>query len=311
MSINHRIGGPDATVQEMAAGQHGVISRRQAIEAGVTARMIERRTGSGLWVAVHPGVYRLAGAPETWQQRLLGACLATGGVASHRAAARLWGLDLPSTERLVVTVMGTSRRSCRGALLHHTRSLLGADRAVREGIPCTSVARTLVDLAGEVGFDDLEACVDSALRDNLATVRYLERWLPAQGKGGTAGLRELVDDRRRHRPFGSRREALVSRMLVAAGLPRPTAQHELRDERGRFLARFDLAWPDWRVAVEFASYRHHFGRRAWRSDTARANRATAHGWRVLTATDLDLGDACRSLASGVGAARAGLSSVPA
>lgn len=302
---------PAAAVRRLAAGQHGVVSRRQAIEAGMTARMIQWRLQGAEWVAIHPGVYRLDGVPVTWHQRVLAAALATGGVASHRSAARLWGLDLPPTERAVVTIVTSGRRSMRGVMVHRTRSLSGADRAVREGIPCTSVGRTLVDLAGEVGFDDLEACVDSALRDNLATVRYLERWLPAQGKGGAAGLRELVDDRRRHRPFGSRREAQVSRMLVAAGLPRPTAQHELRDERGRLLARFDLAWPDWRVAVEFASYRHHFGRRAWRSDTARANRATAHGWRVLTATDLDLGDACRSLASGVGAARAGLSSVPA
>lgn len=301
--MNHRNGGPSDTVRLLAAEQHGLIAREQALEAGVTARMIERRMGTGHWVAVHPGVYRVAGAPVTWLQRQLAACLATDGVASHRAAARLWALDLPPTERVVVTVT-TNLRPRRGVGIHRTRSLTSADRAVRESIPCTSVGRTLVDLAAELGFDDLEACVDSALRERLVTVRYLERWLPAQGKHGTAVLRNVVDDRSRNQPFGSRREAQVARMLVAAGLPRPVPQYELRDRRGRFVARLDLAWPAWRIAVEFASYRHHFGRQAWRHDAARANRATAEGWRILTATERDTDDGCRALASDLAGARA-------
>lgn len=304
MQEKHRNGSPDATVREIASAQHGLIGRAQAFEAGVTARMIQRRTDNGEWEAVHRGVYRLAGTPETWVQRVLAATLASGGVASHRAAARLWGLDLRRTERAVITVRTGGTRSLRGVVVHHTGALRPADRAVREGIPCTSVARTLVDLAGELGFEDLEACVDSALRENLTTVRYLEKWLPGQGRNGSAVLRELVEDRRTNKPFGSRREAQVCRMLVAAGLPRPVPQHELRDRNGRLLARFDLAWPEWRVAVEFASYRHHFGRQAWRHDASRANSATASGWRVLTATDLDMDDGCRALASDVGGARA-------
>lgn len=302
--MSYRNGGPATTVQDLAAAQHGVIGRRQALEAGLTARVIDRRTATGAWIVVHRGVYRLSGSPVTWHQRLLAAAIATDGVASFRSAARLWGLDLPTTERIVVTTTATGYRTLRGVVVHHTRSLSGADRAVRDGIRCTSVARTLVDLAAELGFDDLEACVDSALREGLATVGYLERWLPAQGRDGTAALGGVVEDRRTHRPFGSRREAQVSRMLVTAGLPRPTPQHEMRDERGRVVARFDLAWPAWKVAVEFASYRHHFGRQAWRHDAARANRAAAQGWRILTATELDVDDGCRALASDVGRARA-------
>jgi len=299
MTINHRIGGPDATVQELAADQHGVVERGQALAAGVTARMIERRTASGRWVAVHPGVYRLAGAPASWQQRLVAATMATGGVASHRAAARLWGLDVAPTERVVITVAGTSRRSTRGVIVHHTRSLAGRDRAVLQGIPCTSAGRTLLDLAAELAFDDLEAAVDSALRDGWASVHHLARWVPLSGRKGSAALRRLVEDRRANPPFGSRREALVCRLLVAAGVPMPRRQFELRACDGRLVARFDLAWPEWRIAVEFASYRHHAGRRAWRRDATRANWATAFGWRVFTATDLDVDDGCRALAAGL------------
>lgn len=304
MSEKYRDGSPEASVRHVAAGQHGLITRSQAIGAGLTPRVIQRRTATGEWVPVHRAVYRLAGAPVTWEQRLLAATLASDGVASHRAAARLWCLDLPEWNRPIVTVAASAYRSMRGVTVHHTRSLPRADRAVRYGIPCTSVGRTLVDLAAELTFDDLEACVDSALRERLTTVRYLARWLPAQGRDGTAVLRDLVADRRAHQPFGSRREAAVCRMLVAAGLPRPVPQYELRDRRGRFVARFDLAWPAWRVAVEFASYRHHFGRQAWRHDAARANRATAEGWRILNATEQDVDDGCRGLASDVAGARA-------
>ena len=280
------------------------MTRAQARRAGMSDKVVRTRVERGLWVPAQRGVFRIAGAPVTWHQRLLAVTLATKGVASHRSAARLWRLDLAETKRVSVTVDTSGYRSLPGAILHHTRALRPVDRAVRDGLPCTSVGRTLVDLAGDLGFDDLEACVDSALRDNLATVAYLERWLPAQGRDGTAVLGELVDDRRTHKPFGSRREATVSRLLVAAGLSRPVPQHELRDDRGRVVARFDLAWPAWRVAVEFASYRHHFGRQAWRHDAARANRAAAHGWRILTATERDVDDGCRGLASDVAGARA-------
>ena len=60
------------------------------------------------------------------------------------------------------------------------------------------------------------------------------------------------------------------------------------DGDGRLVARFDLADPGARVAVEFDSYRHHFGRQAWRRDQARHNRATALGWLVFHATEHDL-----------------------
>jgi DnaJ-domain-containing protein 1 len=69
------------------------------------------------------------------------------------------------------------------------------------------------------------------------------------------------------------------------------------------IARFDLAWPDFRVAVEFQSYRHHFGRRAWRRDAGRVNRATAAGWCVFMATEDDLRQGCQRLGDDIAAVR--------
>ncbi|MHB1536028.1 MAG: type IV toxin-antitoxin system AbiEi family antitoxin domain-containing protein, partial [Acidimicrobiales bacterium] len=86
--------------------QHGVITRADALSAGLTDRAISGRIHRGEWVRLHAGVYRLAGAPETPEQLILGAVLACGpaAVASHQAAAWLWGLLERPPERPVVTI---------------------------------------------------------------------------------------------------------------------------------------------------------------------------------------------------------------
>ena len=295
--MNHRHGGQTQTVR-LFATQHGVVSRAQVLAAGITPRMIDRRLQGGEWRRVHPGVYALTSAPTTWHHRVMAASLATSGLASHRSAARLWGLDLPGEDRVDVTIEGTARVSARGVRVHRTRAFEPADRATVEGIACTSVARTLLDLASVLPADELEAALDSALRERLTAVAYLERRLQTKGRRGGETLRRLLSDRTGERPSESRREAELCRLLVAAGLPRPVRQFELR-HGNTLLARFDLAWPDAQIAVEFQSYRHHFGRQAWRRDVARANRVTAAGWIVLMATEDDVRDGVRALVANI------------
>jgi hypothetical protein len=269
----------------------------------VTARQIERRLGSGSWVAVHKGVYRLSGSTGSWQQRVMAAVLAANGWASHRTAGALWQLDGVRQGAIEVTITGTGGRGLRGVIVHHTRSVGVGDRAEVEEIPCTSVARTLVDLAGVLNEADLEQALDSALREGKTSVGFLARQLERLGTGrpGAAVLRDLVDGRLTERPSESRREADVARLLVEAGLPRPVRQYELRNEAGDLVARFDLAYPAARIGIEFQSYRHHFGRQAWRRDQVRANQAAAHGWLVFAVTEDEV--RCRSLTTVVCAYR--------
>src|SRR5687768_4050543 len=80
-------------IHERAAKQHGVISLAQALELGLNRSSVQRRTASGAFEGLRPGVYRVSGSPTSWEQELVAACLWTGGVASHRAAGRLWGFD--------------------------------------------------------------------------------------------------------------------------------------------------------------------------------------------------------------------------
>jgi predicted transcriptional regulator of viral defense system len=184
--------------------------------------MVEWRLRTGAWVAVRPGVYRIAGAPVTWHQRLMAACLASGGVASHRAGAALWGLEGFEPGPVEVVVPGPARRRLAGVRVHRTRDLPRADVGEVDGIPVTRPARTLVDLASVAGGDRLEGALDSALRQQLVTVAYVDRRLAAigsAGRPGVAALRELLAARTERKPAGSQRGNRLAQLAVAAGLP--------------------------------------------------------------------------------------------
>src|SRR5262245_64165954 len=96
---------PDVAIARIAASQHGIFTLEQAAERGVTDDRRTRRLQHGRWSQVFPRVYRLAGAPVTWESRLLAACLAAHptGRASHRSAAKLWGLPGGSSNFVEIT----------------------------------------------------------------------------------------------------------------------------------------------------------------------------------------------------------------
>lgn len=132
--------------------------------------------------------------------------------------------------------------------------------------------------------DLLEAAFDCGLRERRFSLSYFERRLRAvgpRGRDGAAALRRLIDDRRHNPPAESGRERRLSRELMAAGLPQPRRQFDIEG------MHFDLAYPDVKIAIEFDSYRHHYGRAAWRTDRARHNRAAAVGWLVFHQTAID------------------------
>ena len=288
--------GAEAALAVLAATQHGVFHCRQATDAGFTAKMRRVRRENGRWEPLFPAVYRLAGAPFSWQQRLMAACLALGpaAAASHRAAGALWGLDGLEPGLVEVTFAQLGERHLPRVRIHHTRGLAPADVGGRDGIPVTRPARTLLDLAAVLEEARLEAALDAALRDGLTSVPNLLRRLDSigtQGRAGSAVLRELLEDRRRCRGHESPKEIELAALLDASGRPPLVRQFELRDPDGRLVARFDLADPAALVAVEFDSYRHHFGRQAWSRDHSRHNQATSLGWLVFHATEHDLSGA--------------------
>ena len=272
-----------------AAGQHWAFSRRQAVAAGASGSACHRRIAAGLWVASrHAGVYRLAGHPETWQQRLVSALLAApaGAVASHRSAAVLLGLREGTPIELTV-VAGT--HSIGGARLHRG-PLPSTDRIVVVGVPCTRVERTLVDLAGVVEAEPLEQALEAALRLGLTTDERVRRRLDelaAPGRAGVRTLRRVLGRRARGRAAGSELEVRVIQLLRAAGLDDPVRQFEVVVGASRYFV--DLAYPNRRLAIELDGLGAHTGVN-FQGDRARQNALVLAGWTVLRFTWADVAE---------------------
>ena len=268
--------------------QHGVVTRAQALADGMTERQITYRLAKGTWVREAQGVYRHVSASPTALSRLLAACLAHGGLASHRSAAALLGIDGYRLGPVELTVPRGRLRSTNGAVLHQSTQMDLARSVERQGVPCTGVARTVLDLASVVPRRRLIGTIDAVLRDRMARPSDLYRVLASharRGRDGSAALAEALAERLGDDPVPlSEWSRMVEDLLVAAGLPRPRLEYRILRPDSRLLAQVDLAYPDHRVAVELDSVRHHLNHESFMSDPRRRNALTVAGWTVLTFT---------------------------
>ena len=275
----------DVAVTRLAARQVGLVTRPQVLTAGLSADQLKRRLSSGLLVASQRGVYRLGGAPQSFEQTLLAACLAAGprAVASHRSAALLWRLRDVEARVLEITVPGGGQPRLRGARVHRTRQLDRFDVTRLGRIPVTRPTRTLLGLAA-VAPEVVEGALDDALVRELVTVRALIRFLErtgARGRDGTARLRNLVRQRLDGQAATeSALEDAFVRLLREAGLPPPVRQYAIRLP-GRPAVRLDFAYPSRRLAVEVDGRRWHSARADVERDRSKSNLLAALGWRLL------------------------------
>jgi hypothetical protein len=286
--MSHTGGCLSGMYQEIAASQHGLITRAQLRESGLTDAMIDGLLARGLLVRVHRGVYRVAGMPVTWRQSVLAACLAGGpaAVASHRAAAALWGLERVE-ERVEITVPGSRLPRMTGVVRHRTVSLPRADITSVDGISATRPARTIIDCAAVLPASHLAIALDDALSRGLLIPAHLRRRLVvagAQGRPGAATLSRLLDERPEGRALAHRAfERLLFQLLSTSGFPRPQPHYPvLLGVSGT--AYIDYAWPAHMVGLEADSYRHHSSRTQWSHDHTRNAALTALGWRILLVT---------------------------
>src|SRR2546422_2307729 len=146
-------------------------------ENGLSKSAIWRRTRSSTWTETLPGVYVVGGAPSSWPQRQMAACLwaGEGAVASHRAAAAL--LNLEGFSEGPVELSATTKTHRPRALVVH-RALVPPAHSTREkGIPVTKPARTLIDLGGVCRAERVEQALDAALRQGLTSIAQLRRVL--------------------------------------------------------------------------------------------------------------------------------------
>jgi len=275
---------------ELAERQHGVFSRGQALGHGVTIDAVKHRLRTGRWDPAGAGVYRLAGTPATWEQRLTALTLAAGpgAAASHRSAAALLGIPgFRRTMPLEVTTIRSRRHRHRLARIHHATALPARHLTRVEGILVTGPARTLLDLAATVPPQRTERALDNALSLGLVTIDSVAAVLGDAGGRGRAGSsllgRLLAERHDGYVPPASELEARFLHLVRSAGLPEPVRQLDCGDAAG-WAGRVDFAYPRVGVLIELDSRRHHSSKLDFESDRARDNRLVAAGWRVVRFT---------------------------
>ncbi|HVF74514.1 MAG TPA: DUF559 domain-containing protein [Acidimicrobiales bacterium] len=279
------MGNIDRNLSVVGASQAGLLARS---DIHASAMVPKRRVANCTWQRLQRGVYLTGSAPPTWWQQLRGATLAAGprAVASHRAAAVLWGLDGFRSAPLEILVPITCGPVPTGVIVHRTRRLDPRDVTVHNGQPVTVVERTILDLCRDRSWRVVEVALESAIRKGLTTHSKLRRFLEEgsrQGRKGVRKLRTLLVQREGERAAGSAAEVAFLRLVRLAGLPRPKRQHRIALAHGE-VATVDFAWPEARFAVEVDGFDAHGGREAFYRDRARDNAIRDRGWGMRRVT---------------------------
>ena len=274
-------------MRDIAEGQCGLISRSQALAIGFTDRTIEFRLRSGLWDRVVPGVYGLPGRIKDRRSWLAAATLSLpGAVVSHQSAGTLH--DIPGLPDLVVvTVPFRTTHSFPGVIVHRSTDLTAPDIVTLDGLPVTTLLRTVIDLASVLHEERLTRVVDYCLSSRRLALEGLQTGLEAiarRGKPGVRSLRKILDERGPGWVAPeSELERLALQVLAAGGLPEPERQVAVpwRSHQGE---RVDFAYPHQRLIIEVDGRRWHSRDLDFENDRRRDNLAMLAGWRVLRFT---------------------------
>jgi very-short-patch-repair endonuclease len=279
MSVSH----PDRVIAELASAQHGVVARRQLLEAGIGREAIQFRIGRSRLFPLSAGVYAVGHVRVARCSLWMAAVLASGprAVLSHRSAAALWGI-LGDAGRIDVT---SAKKLRPIASVRRHRSVLPEDEVgVKDAIPVTSPNRTIFDLAGTVRDEQLHRSIREAAFLRLYDVQSLPRLLDRhRGHRGNAQLRRCLEELGAM-PAISRNvfEDRFARFIARNRLPRPRVNAHV--EVGDRAFEVDCVWERHRVAVELDGREAHGTRAAFESDRERDRRLQAAGWTVVRVT---------------------------
>jgi hypothetical protein len=235
------------------------------------------------------GVVRLAGTRRTHHQMVMAAVLAAGpgAVASHRTAA--WLLGFPGFPARGIEVCRPKTKSHRGAIgyVHRSGHLPSDHVTVIDGIPCTTPARTLFDLAGCVHPRRCARALDNALSSKAVTFPSVVAVLIELGRRGRSGTRLVRDLVGQRGPLyvapASELEARLLDVLAERGFPTPAPQVDLGSD-AEWIGRVDFCFRDQGVVVEADGQRHHSSLLDREADRHRQARLEAEGWRVERVT---------------------------
>ncbi|CAB4888617.1 unannotated protein [freshwater metagenome] len=284
---------PMHALLKQAGVQPGVFTTSLALETGVTKAQLTTALRRGTIQQPHSGVFRVSGSPWSWEQEVMIAVSLLRGVASHRCAARLHGLDGFADAPVEITMAHSGSRRPRSFLAHRSR-LFNLMKPVQiKAIPTTTVAHTLVDLGAVVSDDKVEQALDDSIRKGF-NLRWITETLEQLRRPGVTGcgalLRVLARPDRRGPIPDSTFERLVQRVICSKGLGKPERQVLVRCQGQRKGYSIDVAWPEFKLGLEADSELWHWGPRRGRLARQRHNRLTAHGWEMIYASWQDLDD---------------------
>lgn len=251
-----------------------------AISARVTAGRLHQ-----LFVGTYAVGHRVIGRTG----RMFAAVLACGDgtVLSHGSAAELQNLWDKQPVPVDVIPPRRAGRKIPDIRWHNVLRPTLTEIEIRDGIPCTTVSRTLVDMAGRTGFTALRRLVEQAAIQRRLDVREVNRVLARGRRRGAPNLRAILDPWRpddESKPrLRSPLEARLLPALIAAGVPHPECNVKLRVDSGRPL-EVDLLWREQRLAIEADGEATHGTRSAFQEDRRRDQRLVAAGFRVARVT---------------------------
>jgi hypothetical protein len=288
MEFKRRTGARDGAIAALAEQQHGVVSRGQVRGLGLTDREISVRLQQGRLHPLFHATFAVGHRAINRQGRMLAAVLACDGetVLSHGSAAELLGLWDKQLPVVHVIPPDWSGRKIVGIRWHRVRLPQPDEIESRDGIPCTTVSRTLVDMAGWLGWGQLRRLVEQAAILRQLDVHEIDLVLSRGRRRGAPRLRTILAPWRNTaepRPrVRSRLEARLLPRLIEEGLPPPRTNVTLRLE-GQQL-EVDLLWARQRLVIETDGEETHATSAAFQRDRWRDQLLIAAGYRTARIT---------------------------
>ena len=273
----------DQRVSDLAEVQHGVVAVAQLLAIGLSRSQIAFRVRTGRLHAVEYGVYAVGHRLLTREGRWMAAVLSCGegAVLSHRAAAAHWRILPPPSELIDVTVSRRSGLRKRERIrIHRVTSLLHDEHTLHDGIPITTVARTLVDVAAGGRRRTVERAVEESERRRLFDLAAVDAVLERHPRRPGAPLLRAV-------LAGYRDDHLRTRMELERLFLGLCEEHRIpRPEVNAFVGPYevDLLWREAGLIAECDGWSTHATRAAFERDRARDAWLTARGYRVVRFT---------------------------
>lgn len=285
----HAADDPEADVERLAAAQHGVVSRAQVVELGMTPSQIRTRVDRGSWRRVAPCVFGFTGHADSWRRRCWIALLnaGDGAVLSHSTAGLLHGMRPLQTGPVELIVPRGASRGMAGTRRHRPLDLDPASVQRIDGLAVTDPVRTILDLSAQLRPQRLAELVEHCEVDGICSLVSVGAELARvrrRGRPGVVRFEQVLD---RLGPGDglprSELECLGDQVRRRAGLPEPHHEHPLPSAHGR-PGFVDRAWVEVRLIVEYDGRRWHTRRSEIARDHQRDLEAGALGWQTLRFT---------------------------